>query len=126
LIVGHICVGKQVLEDRSPLGRLFKGEKSFAGDEAVFNGLLPGRAAFALADDDPDAIVAQVECLPRSLNAVAENRHDFILQHFLRPTQGKFLGGHHIFPHPAEIDFCHVLLLFNMNGPDTPVPEKGP
>lgn len=104
-------VGEQEFDDRPPLRRLFDGEEGLPGNEAVLDGLLPRGAAFALPHDHPDAVVPEVQGLPRPLHAVAENGHRLPLEDLLGSAQWKFLRGHDLFPDAAKIDLCHVCLL---------------
>ena len=127
----HLClprVGQEVLDDRPPLGRLLDGEEGLPRHETVLDGLRPGLAALALPDDHPDPVVAEVQGLARSLHPVAENGHRLVLQDLLRPAQGKFLGGHDLFPNIAEFDLCHFNLLFCMKRSRKPRPVmmRGP
>ena len=100
-------VGQQVLDDRCALGGLFDAEERLARLPAVGDGLLPALAALALADDDVQAVVPEVERLPRTLHAVADDGDGFVFQDFAGLLQGELLARNNIFFDSAEIDLCH-------------------
>ena len=100
-------VGQQVLDDRRALGGLFDAEERLARLPAVGDGLLPALAALALAHDDVQAVVPEVERLPRTLHAVADDGDGFVFQDFAGFLQGELLARNNIFFDSAEIDLCH-------------------
>ena len=59
-------------------GRFLHGKKRLAGNKPVVHGPVPGVAAFPLADNDVDAVVAHIQCLSRPLDPVAENGDGFL------------------------------------------------
>jgi hypothetical protein len=50
-------VGKEILDNSSPLGCFFQRKKRLARDKTVINGLLPACAAFPLADNNTNTVV---------------------------------------------------------------------
>ena len=74
-------IGEQHAEDGALLGGLLNREERLARYPSVGDGLVVG-LAFALADDDVEAVVAQVACLAGALDAIADDGDDLILQYF--------------------------------------------
>lgn len=105
-------VGKQVLDDGTLCGCLFDLEKRLAGNPAVGYGLVPTLGAFALAHDDVEAIVLEVEGLSGTLYAVSDHGDRFIFERFESLREREFVAGDHIFLDPSEIHFCHGCNVF--------------
>ena len=105
-------IGDQELDDGAFLAGLLDLEEVHARDPAVGDGLVI-RLALALADDDVEAVVFQVQGLSGALDAVADDGDGFVLQDFACVFQGEFLAGHDVLVDTAKIDLCHVYLLFN-------------
>ena len=105
-------VGNQELDDGALLAGLLDFEEVHARDPAVGDGLVI-RLALALADDDIESVVFQVQGLSGALDAVADDGDGFVLQDFACFFQGEFLAGHDVLVDTAKIDLCHVYLLFN-------------
>jgi hypothetical protein len=61
-----------------------------------------------LADDDIEAVVAEVQRLGRALNAVTDDGDDFVLEHLAGSRHGEFLPCDDLFLHSAEVDHCHT------------------
>ena len=74
-------IREQHAHDGALFGGLFDGEQGLARHPSVGDCLFIG-LAFALSDDDVEAVVAQVAGLTRALNAVADDSDCFVLQHF--------------------------------------------
>ena len=105
-------IGNQELDDGALLAGLLDLEEVHARDPAVRDGLVI-RLALALADDDVEAVVFQVQGLSGALDAVADDGDGFVLQDFACFFEGELFAGHDILVDTAEIDLCHVYLLFN-------------
>ena len=69
--------------------------------------VVPARGAFALAHDDPESVVAQVERLSGALHAVADDGDGLVLECFERFFQRKFLAGYDVLFDAAAIELCH-------------------
>ncbi len=106
-------VGEQILDDRGALGGLFDFEERFARHPAVGDGLVPAFRALALADDDVESVVAQVQRLAGALHAVADDGDGFVFEDFEGFLQGEFLAGYDVLFDVAEIDLCHDVCDFS-------------
>src|SRR6185295_4884135 len=100
-------IGKEILQYGSAFRRFGKWKQRFARDPAIGNSLFPTRRTLALSHDDPNAIVAQIERLSRTLYAVPEDCNGFICQYCLSFPQREFTAGDDIFQCAAEIDAGH-------------------
>ena len=97
----------------SPFSAASSMEKSLAGHPAVLERAAPGAVralALALADDHVDAVVAHVERLGRTLDAVAEHRNRLALEDLLGLLEGEFLARHDLLDDATEVD-VHLFLL---------------
>ena len=65
-------IGQQVHDDGTARDGLVDLEQVLAGNPAVLLGILPGLAALSDADDDVEAVVAEVQALAVALGAVAD------------------------------------------------------
>ena len=101
------CVGEQVLDDRAALGRLLDAEERLPRYPAVGDGPFPTAGALALAYDDVEAVVAQVERLSGALYAVADDGDRLVFEDFACLLQWKLFAGDDGFVYTAEIDLCH-------------------
>lgn len=79
-------VGEQVHDDGALLDGGGDVEEVLAGHPAVLDGLLPRGAVLAHADDDVEAVVAQVEALAVALRAVADEGERVVLEVLLLPS----------------------------------------
>ena len=76
--------------------------------KSVLPGSQPSATAFSqLSDDDVEPVVLEVERLPRTLHAVADDGDGFVFQDFAGFLQGELLARNNIFFDSAEIDLCH-------------------
>ena len=107
-------VGQQVLDDRGALGGLLDVEERFARHPAVGDGLVPALGAFALADDDVEAVVAEVQRLAGALHAVADDGDGLVFEDLEGFFQGEFFAGYDVLFDAAEIDLCHVFRDFGL------------
>ena len=73
-------VAEQVHDDGAAGDGLIDLEEVLAGDPAVLLGILPGLAVLPHADDDVQAIVAQVQALAVTLRAVADEGEGVVLE----------------------------------------------
>lgn len=76
-------VTEQVHDDGALIDGLVDVEEVLAGDPAVLLGLLPAGTALPHADDDIEAVVAEVETLSVSLRTVADEGEGVVLEVFL-------------------------------------------
>ena len=86
--------------------------EGLAGHPAVGHGALPAAGPFALPDDHAEAVVAQVERLPRALHAVADHGDGLVPERFERPFEREFFACDDVLLDAAEIDLCHSLVFF--------------
>ena len=101
-------VRNEHLNDGASLHRFLDVEQSLAGLPAVGHGAVP--VAFerlGLADDDAEAVVAQVQSLRRALHAVADDGDGLVLEHLARPGHRKFFPRDDFFLGSAKINNCH-------------------
>ena len=61
----------------------------------------------ALADDDLDAVVLQVERLALALDAVAEDGDRLRIQNLPQPFRRIIAAFHHGFRHVTDLDLAH-------------------
>ena len=115
-------IGNQVLDDGTLLAGLLNLEEVHARHPAVGHGLVKG-LALALANDDVETVVFQVQGLSGALYAIADDGDNFVLEHLAGMFQRKFFPGDDMFVHSAKIDSCHnsidlivVFLLFPSSG----------
>ena len=73
-------VAEQVHDDGAARDGLVDLEEVLAGDPAVLLGILPGLAVLPHADDDVQAVVAQVQALAVALGAVADEGEGVVLE----------------------------------------------
>src|SRR5262249_33240597 len=104
-------VGEEHLDDGAALDGFLDVEERLAGDPAVADGAVPTAGFGALADDDLEAVVAEVERLGGALDTVADDRDGFAFQDLARPRHGEFLAGDDFYLRAAKIDDCHSLCL---------------
>lgn len=72
--LGLSSVGEEVHDDGTLGDGLINIEQVLARDPAVLDGLLPGSTVLADTDDDVKAIVAEVETLPVTYDAMSETQ----------------------------------------------------
>ena len=106
-------IGHQELDDGPFLARLFDVKKVHAGNPAVRDGLVES-LALALADNDLEAVVLEVEGLARTLDAVTDDGDGFVLEDFAGFCEGEFFTGDDVLVDAAEIDCCHMLLVVDL------------
>ena len=104
-------VGEEELDDGAFFAGFFDLEEGLAGYPAVGDGFVPGLGVLALADDDVEAVVAQVHGLAGPLNAVADDGDGFVFQDLFRFAQREFFAGDDAFFYAAEVDFCHLFVV---------------
>ena len=104
-------VGEQVFDHGRLLAGFLDAEEGLAGHPAVSDSLVVGLAG-ALADDDVDAVVLEVQGLSRALDTVADHGHNFVLEDFACLFDRKLIAGDDILDHTAEIHLCHTLFVF--------------
>ena len=80
-------------------------------DPAVADGLLEGLAG-ALADDDLDAVVLEVERLSGALDTITDDGDDLVLEDLARLFNAKLIAGDYVLDHAAEIHLCHTLVFY--------------
>ena len=73
-------VAEQVHDDGAAGDGLVDLEEVLAGDPAILLGVLPGLAVLPDADDDVQAVVAQVQALAVALGAVADEGEGVVLE----------------------------------------------
>ncbi len=71
-------IRNEILDDGAAFGGFGQVEQGFAGHPAVFDGFLPRGAVFFRADDDVKTVVAHIERLSRTLDAITEYGDGFI------------------------------------------------
>ena len=96
------CIGLEILNDGPSPGRLHRRKQRFSRYESFINGLLPVIVTFA--HDDPDAVILHVQGLTATLNAVADNGHDFVLKHLPGFFKRKFLRSNNLLHNSANVD----------------------
>jgi hypothetical protein len=77
-------IAEQVHDNGALLDGLLDLEQVLARDPAVLDRVLPRLAVLADADDDVQAIVAQVKALAVALRAVADEGESVVLEVFLQ------------------------------------------
>lgn len=77
------------------------------GTQPSAHGPFPTAGALALAYDDVEAVVAQVERLSGALYAVADDGDRLVFEDFACLLQWKLFAGDDGFVYTAEIDLCH-------------------
>ena len=101
-------VRHQHLDDGAAAHGLINLEQGLARHPAVLDRAVPVALESAgLADDDLEAVVAQVERLGRPLHAVADDGDRLALEHLARPGHREFLARDDLFLRSAKIDNCH-------------------
>ncbi len=101
-------VGHEHLDDGAAPDGFVDFEQGLAGFPAVLDGAVPVALEGAgLADDDVEAVVAQVERLRRALDAVADDGDGFVLEHLAGLGHGEFLPRDDFFLDSAKINSCH-------------------
>ena len=107
----HRSVGKQAEDDVAPLRCLVYAEESLAGHPAVGYRLLVC-LALALAYDDVETVVAEVERLSGALDTVSEDGYLLAFKYFTCVVESEFFACDHVLFYSAEIHFCHSLSVF--------------
>ena len=104
-------VRHQHLDDGAPAHGLVDLEQRLARHPAVFDRAVPVALEGAgLADDDLEAVVAQVQRLGRPLHAVADDGDRLALEHLARLGHRELLAGDDLFLRSAEIMFKPFLI----------------
>ncbi len=109
-------VGEEVLDDRAARGRLSDLEEVLALDPAVRDRLVP-RAATPLADDHVEAVVLEVERLPRALDAVADHGDRLVRETFAGLLEGPLVAGDDGLDLVTELNLGHVVLRLRVPSP---------
>ena len=104
-------VGKEVFDHGRLLAGLLDAEEGLAGHPAVRDSLVVGLAG-ALANDDVDAVVLEVQGLSGALDAIADHGDNLVLKDFTGFFNRKLIAGDDVLDHSAEIHLCHTLLVF--------------
>ena len=85
-------VGNEHLDDGALLHGFLDVEQRLAGLPAVGDGAVPvALERLGLADDDVEAVVAQVQSLRRALHAVADDGDGLVLEHLAGAGHREFL-----------------------------------
>ena len=98
-------IGDKHLDDRAPADALVNLEQGFARHPAILDGAVPVALEGAgLANDDVEAVVAQVQRLGRPLHAVTNDGDNFVLKHLPSLGHREFLPRDDLFFCSAKID----------------------
>ena len=101
-------VRNEHLDDGALLHRFLDVEQRLAGFPAVGDGAVPvALERFGLADDDLEAVVAQVQSLRRALHAVADDGDGLVFEHLAGARHREFLPRDDFFLCSAKINRCH-------------------
>lgn len=95
-------VREKAHHDCRTLGSFFNREERLTGHPTVGNSLVVGLAG-ALADDDVEAIVAEVHTLTGALYTVSYHCDCFILKHFAGFFEGEFVANDNSFFHTSKV-----------------------
>ena len=101
-------VRDQHLDNRAAADGLVDLKQGFARHPAVLHGAVPVALESAgLADDDVEAVVAEIQRLSGALHAVADDGDDLVLEHLAGLGHREFLARDDFFLCSAEINDCH-------------------
>ena len=108
------AVGNEHHDDIALVGSLLDGKESLALNPAILLGAVPagvGLGVLALTNDHIEAVIAHIERLARTLNAIAENCNGLALKNLLSLSKGELLAGRDVFCNCTELDFHFYLSL---------------